>query len=79
MIQQEHKKYQFFFFSPGLGKWRHSGTGKYIKFPTKPLDKAVNNLIGIHKIKVNYIPSQLNKNMIPNIFVKKSWNPTKLY
>ena len=43
-------------FSPGLGKWRHSGTGKDIKFPTKPLEKTINNSISINKIKVNNIP-----------------------
>ena len=31
-------------FEPGLGKWRHSKTGKDIIFPTKPLEKRVTHL-----------------------------------
>ena len=31
-------------FEPGLGKWRHSKTGKDIIFPTKPLEKRITNL-----------------------------------
>ena len=31
-------------FGPGLGKWRHSKTGKDIISPTKPLEKRVTNL-----------------------------------
>ena len=31
-------------FEPGLGKWRHSKTGKDIIFPTNPLEKRVPNL-----------------------------------
>ena len=31
-------------FEPGLGKWRHSKTGKDMIFPTKPLEKRITNL-----------------------------------
>ena len=31
-------------FEPGLGKWRHSKTGKDIIVPTKPLEKRVTHL-----------------------------------
>jgi hypothetical protein len=31
-------------FEPGLGKWRHSKTGKDIIFPTKPLEKRITHL-----------------------------------
>ena len=64
-------------FSPGLGKWRHSGTGKDIKFPTKPLDKAVNNLIGIHKIKVNNIPITIEQEYDTEYICKEIVEPNK--
>ena len=31
-------------FEPGLGKWRHSKTGKDIICPTRPLEKSITNL-----------------------------------
>ena len=36
-------------FEPGIGKWRHSKTGKDIMFPTKPFEKKVNSLIKLPK------------------------------
>ena len=64
-------------FSPGLGKWRHSGTGKDIKFPTKPLDKAVNNLIKINTIKVNNIPITIEQEHDTEYICKEIVEPNK--
>ena len=40
-------------FSPGLGKWRHAKTGQDIIFPTKPLEKRINNLTTLPSVTVN--------------------------